>query len=104
MTEIIIRLHAGFDCSPLPLEFPEAMPGHYTSSVRLFEQFVEMCYSMFLIVLISESKLMNAIIIADDDKLARSLLPKELAAYTTSDAGVAIDEVMDLQEESSQAK
>ncbi|KAK0496499.1 hypothetical protein EDD18DRAFT_1353272 [Armillaria luteobubalina] len=41
------------------------MPGHYVMSARLFEQFVETCYS-------------------DNDKLARSLPPEELAAYPTS--------------------
>ncbi|SJL14289.1 uncharacterized protein ARMOST_17745 [Armillaria ostoyae] len=79
----VLSLHAGFDRSPLPLEFPEAMPGHYASSVRLFEQFVETCYT-------------------DDDKLARSLPPEELAAYTTSDAGH--DEVEDEDEQPKKKK
>ncbi|KAK0503755.1 hypothetical protein EDD18DRAFT_1344614 [Armillaria luteobubalina] len=65
-------------------EFPKAMPGHYATSARLFEQFVKTCYS-------------------DNNKLAKSLPPEELATYPTL-ACVPIEEVVDLQETSPQAK
>ncbi len=34
-------MHAGFDKSPIPLEFPEAVPAQYEKCVALFQHFVE---------------------------------------------------------------
>ncbi|PBK82044.1 hypothetical protein ARMGADRAFT_1038926 [Armillaria gallica] len=40
------RMHAGFDKSPIPLEFPEAVPTQYKKCVVLFQCFMETCYKL----------------------------------------------------------
>ncbi len=39
--------HAGFDKSLIHLEFPEAVPAQYEKCVALFQHFVETCYSTY---------------------------------------------------------
>ncbi|SJL16401.1 uncharacterized protein ARMOST_19925 [Armillaria ostoyae] len=71
----VLLMHAGFDKSPMPLEFPEAVPTQYEKCVALFQRFVEMCYT-------------------DNEMAARSLSPEELAKYTDIDDGIPDNEVV----------
>ncbi|SJL17955.1 uncharacterized protein ARMOST_21526 [Armillaria ostoyae] len=80
----VLSMHAGFDKSPMPLEFPEAVPAQYEKCVALFQRFVETCYT-------------------DDEMAARSLSPEELAKYMDIDDGIPDDEV-DEEEERPQSK